>query len=287
MRLRDHIEKLNYYVLAIEKGSISQGARAAKIGQPQMTKVIKQLEEILGTQLIVRSQKGIEMTAEGQRVYDFSKDFLNQTDKFEFTLKSQQTSLKGQISVGTYDSISRYFFPDFIKYLKTLSSDLELSLYTTRSAQIIKKLKKMEIDLAVYVGAITDKNIISKVVYEDHFSFYRSKSLAPQFKDHLILFPQSIEQDTTSILKSFPHHHICENLETVVSLINSGLGVGLIPTKVAYQSVAKGMMVQDEEFSSFKLGLHTISVAINKKNMNETSQTVYDEIFRFLNIWSQ
>ncbi|MCP4912793.1 MAG: LysR family transcriptional regulator [Oligoflexia bacterium] len=286
MRLRDHIEKLNYYVAAIEHGTLRKAAKAIGIGQPQLTKVLNQLEDLLETQLVIRDHKGITTTQEGHKLYTQGKKILSDIDKIEFELHSQFTELNGEITIGTYDSISRYFFPDFIKYMKSLFPALNISLYTDRSSKLIEKLEKGQIDISVFVGDIKSSKIDNEVVYEDYFSFYQKKDLDKDFSKTLIYFPESLgDTSFEAFTKKYSTFHRCENLETVLSLTLSGLGVGLIPMKVAHEHIIQGNLAQIN--SKHRIARHNISIGKHSKDKSQETETLCKEILRFLEVWSQ
>ena len=287
MRLREHLEKLNYYVAVVEAGSMRQASEVVLIGQPQLTKVVMYLEDLLGAQLLIRSRQGVVPTKEGDQLYRFSKQLLDSADQFEFGLKSEGRRLAGVVTIGTYDSISRYFFPGFIKYLKGVAPQLDVSLLTGRSQDLIKKVRRGEVDLSVFVGECQKPNIKSQVVYLDSFGLFHSKGLEAQFLETLIYFPDAVgEAPLPTGAGRFKYFHRCGNLETVVSLVGSGLGVGLLPRRVAQEPMVSGKFVEVHGSQTKGLHQHPISVALNTKTESEVSAFVYDEILRFLGIWS-
>tara|TARA_R110002072_G_scaffold534_6_gene3991 strand:+ start:167970 stop:168836 length:867 start_codon:yes stop_codon:yes gene_type:complete len=287
MRLRDHVEKLNYYTAAVEYGALRKASLAIGIGQPQLTKVIKQLEDLLGSQLIIRSKKGISTTREGEKLYREGKKILEDIDKLEFSLLSSQTDLSGSITIGTYDSISRYFFPDFIKYLNSLHPELRVNLCTGRSKNLMKMLRNGELDLVVYVGESSSKKLKSEVVYEDCFNFYNAGNINNSFLDTLIYFPEALgESSIADIKKGFRSFHKCENLETVVSLSLAGLGVGLLPQKVAREYVLTAKLKENQE-NARRVLAHNISIALPLKVESVETDFIYNELARFLSMWSQ
>lgn len=63
--LKDHLNKIEYFCIVAETGSLRKASEIARIVQPRLTKVIQELEEVLGVSLIVRSARGISLTKEG------------------------------------------------------------------------------------------------------------------------------------------------------------------------------------------------------------------------------
>ncbi|MCO4793537.1 MAG: LysR family transcriptional regulator [Bacteriovoracaceae bacterium] len=287
MKLRDHIEKINYYVAAVEHGALRRASLAIGIGQPQLTKVIKQLEDLLGTQLIIRSRKGISTTQEGEKLYKEGKKILEDIDKLEFSIQATRINLSGNITIGTYDSISRYFFPDFLKYIKSLHPQLRVNLCTGRSKNLVRMLKDQKLDLAVYVGESKSKYMNSKIVYGDCFNFYNAINFESSFLDTLIYFPDALGDTPVDQLKrGFKSFHQCENLETVVSLSVAGLGVGLLPQRVAREYVLAAKLRENQKKAK-KVLEHSISIGLRKNEQSFEVEFIYNELMRFLKIWSE
>ena len=59
--------KIFYYI--VKNGSITKAARELNLSQPAVSQGIKHLEVALGVSLLVRSSKGIRLTAEGEMLY--------------------------------------------------------------------------------------------------------------------------------------------------------------------------------------------------------------------------
>jgi len=275
-----------------EAGSIKKATEKAFIGQPQLTKVIKQLEDVLEVELFIRSSKGVVLTKPGAELYQAARKILKITNESEFSIKSGEQKLKGNIRIGTYDSIARYFFPDFLKYFRAVMPDLNVFLETGRSSDILKKLSSNQIDIAVVVEsekAVSSK-IQTKVIYRDSFGLYQSPSLTPDFNDKLIYFEYG-PNNTKTTMKSFGFDEsvVCDNLETVKSLTEQSIGIGLLPHKVAKEGVLSKRLIpyNHSKIKGNSFDYHDILICYQKNNAAPENQFVFEEIQRFLDLWSK
>lgn len=66
------MKQLQFFVVCADLKSFSKAAEALYTTQPNVSKVIKSLEEELGFELFVRQNRGIEMTGRGRHVYDYA-----------------------------------------------------------------------------------------------------------------------------------------------------------------------------------------------------------------------
>ena len=284
MQLTEHLEKLSQFIIAYEAGSFQKASEMALISQPQLSRTIKFLEELLQTKLFIRSKKGIKATAEGESLYKFAKNLYQETYKFEHFIRSSAKNIKGTIKIGAYDSISRYFFPDFIKYLNSIMPDLDIILNSARSDTCIHSLCDNEVDIAIVVTENFISDLEYKSIYSDEFSLYRSPQLETSFSQTLIAFDQllpNIKKKKTQ--NGFKKLYSCENLETVMSLTLSGIGAGLLPTKVAREYVLTGKL---KIINSIGIHPHKIYAVTHKKTKNKSLDIFYPELIRFINMWS-
>lgn len=290
MNLKDHLNKIEYFCLVAEAGSLKKASAKALVGQPQLTKVIAQLEDCLDTTLFVRSPKGVSLTRQGSLLLKYCKEILRKTDEAEFVIKSDQETIEGEIRVGTYDSISRYFFPEFLKYMKAVAPRLRIYLETDRSWGVVQKIKKQELDLGVVVVPTLPSKKLNKIpIYRDQFGLYRSPTIQDDFKDTLIYFPYPQNETESAIRRfRFMNQIKCANLETVRSMAEQGVGVGLLPHLVAKESLLGKRLspYRHPKIKGLSFDEHEISLVYGGQGADNTTLFIVEEIKRFLETWT-
>lgn len=292
MRLKEQLNKLNYFCAIVEAGSIKNASKLVFVGQPQLTKTLKQLEDTLDCSLMVRSSRGITLTKSGSQLYSYAKNVLERTDEIEFLIQSGlDHKIEGKIRIGTYDSISRYFFPQFLKYLRAVAPDLQVYLETGRSRAMISKLEAGGLDTVVIVDqGVVIEGVQSERIYTDSFGLYSSPNLDTDFYDSLIYFSFPINETERSMEKfGFVQSILCDNLETVRSMTEQAVGVGLLPHRVARESVLskKLTLFHHPKIKKNNFDQHDIIMCYKKLANNEGRDFVVGEIRRFLDVWSR
>lgn len=66
------LKHLQHFVVCAELCSFSKVADQLYMTQPNVSKVIKSLEEELGFELFVRQKRGIQLTEKGTRIYEYA-----------------------------------------------------------------------------------------------------------------------------------------------------------------------------------------------------------------------
>jgi DNA-binding transcriptional LysR family regulator len=72
---------MEVFVRVVETGSFSAGARLLHLGQPAVSKIVAQLEERLGVQLLLRSTQGLTPTEVGQNFYERARRAIEEVRK--------------------------------------------------------------------------------------------------------------------------------------------------------------------------------------------------------------
>ena len=66
------LKQLQYFVVSVDMGSFQNAAKMLYTTQPHVSKTVKALEEELHLKLLNREARGVKMTAEGKKVYDYA-----------------------------------------------------------------------------------------------------------------------------------------------------------------------------------------------------------------------
>ena len=66
----DQMAAMQAFVLVVDTGSFSAGARRLNVGQPAVSKLVAQLEDRLGVKLLVRTTRGLTATEAGLNYYE-------------------------------------------------------------------------------------------------------------------------------------------------------------------------------------------------------------------------
>lgn len=183
------------FVIAVERhGSISKAAKELFVAQPNLSKVIRNLEEEFGIVIFERTPKGVIPTSEGQGFIQKAKtvmrDVASLKCEFEDTAINQE---KLKISVPR----ASYIAYAFTKYINKIppESQLSLSFVECNSTMAINNILLSKYGLGI---------IRYEVTYEDYFlMFLRLKGLqyetVLEFEYQLLLSADSPLADRPSV----------------------------------------------------------------------------------------
>jgi DNA-binding transcriptional LysR family regulator len=295
MSLSDHLEKLKNLVAVAKYQSINEAGKRIGLSQPSLSTSLRLLEEDLGCKLFTRTGKGVIPTEDGKVLIEFANRLLAMSSQVEAQLRHTKRDLDIHLRIGTHESISVYFFPDFLRYLNSAFPKLQLSLKTGRSRTTLDWLKSGDIDVAISVEPPTGRKILSSTLFHDHFNFYMMPNIQNWQSLPLILMPDALEMTGKNLsaqiadyMKKYDRLLECENHETVRALSEEGLGIGLLPDQVAKNSVTRNRLVRvNSKVLPSNIARHSIAYSFLSHRKDDISlQSFLKELSRFSQSWA-
>lgn len=289
----DHLEKLKHFNGLDGSTSLRQASLKLHMTQGALSKSIKALEDAIGAKLLIRSTSGFSLTKEGKLLMEFSKDMITKCLQIQSQIRGQEKSNKKQIiRIGVYDSIAVYFLPKLLTFLDQIHSTIEVSTYIGTSKELEVKILNNEIDIAIGVNLSeslkqNDKNKITVYnLFEDQFSFYiHPKKEEDSLNLPLIWFPEARDlKDKTCrdhLVKYVKNKKTfdCLNMETVKELCLTGIGIGVLPTRVASVYTRDRRLINISPKGVQKtFGNHEIRLIICKENVFNNQIRLIEDI---------
>ncbi|MGB2578632.1 DNA-binding transcriptional LysR family regulator [Elusimicrobium simillimum] len=137
------------YIIEVEKTrSISKAAENLYMGQPNLSRAIKELEKILGITLFKRTSKGISPTPQGEEFLQYAKKIISQVDEVK-ALYSKGKSDKQQFSISV--PRASYIADAFTQFAKTIDTTKPAEIFykETNSMRAISNILQADYKLAI------------------------------------------------------------------------------------------------------------------------------------------
>ncbi|MDO4465722.1 MAG: LysR family transcriptional regulator [Bacillota bacterium] len=194
------LTQLKYAVVISQSASMNEAARKLFISQPSLSLSIKELEEEVGMEIFIRSNRGISLTQEGEEFIGYAKQMVEQYDLMEsrFILK-KEAKKKFCVSMQHYS----FAVSAFVETVKKFGMDeFEFAIRETRTAEVIEDVKNFRSEIGIlYLNAFNQESL-KKLLYKDGLEFqellqcyvyvYMAKSHPLAHKETLTL--QDLEQ---------------------------------------------------------------------------------------------
>lgn len=102
----DKLRAIQYFVAAVEAGSLAGGARRLDVSVPAVQKLIGALERTLGTALLERNAQGVRPTVAGTEYMDCCRPLLAELDATEDAIKLAATRPRGTLAVALHEQLA-------------------------------------------------------------------------------------------------------------------------------------------------------------------------------------
>lgn len=135
-----------------EERNITKAAARLFTSQPALTYRLKNLEEELGTQIVSRVPSGVVFTPQGEYLLAYATEMVVKLDKVKEYIKNMENKVQGSLRMGSSAVFAHYALPRMLKGFMELYPEVEFSLKTGLSYQVLRMLEKQEIVLAVVRG---------------------------------------------------------------------------------------------------------------------------------------
>lgn len=230
--------------------SITLAASHLCLTQPTVTKYIQNLESALGCQLFVRSQKGVAMTEEGQRLFRQISHPCQQMGQAQEIIREYTTNQNGKVTISATELTMRYFLLPFLERFQQRFPNVRLQIHAHSFSNMASSLHDETADFALSITPLenfSDFEITPVSDFQDiliagsRYSYLEDKLLS---MEEILSFPIiSMEPGTASRRfwdALFDEHgfELSPNIELnsndlIAPAAVHNLGIGLVPYKFA------------------------------------------------------
>ena len=245
--------QLRYFVAVAERLHFGRAAEALHISQPPLSRAIRALEERLGVRLLARTRRRVELTAEGSRLLDEARRLIGQLERSVLELRGMAAGEQGRLRVGFVSLADYGVLPDLLRRYKSARPGIALALREMLSPEQAIALAAGELDFGLLLPPVAGEAALEHLVVQRERFVAALPSRHPLARgtgrlamselagEPLVMIPRDIAPrlyDTVRGLAArggFPLNVAQEaiQMQTVVSLVSSGLGVSSVPESVA------------------------------------------------------
>lgn len=136
----------DFYISAKEK-SFSEASRIHNISSSSLSRSVSKLEEILRLKLLKTTNKGFELTLDGERLYNKLDSFFNNIEIF--TAENLSNNLEVVLTIGTTRNIADFVLPKYLNKFTKIFPNVKLKIYTDSASNLNDYLINHKIDVLI------------------------------------------------------------------------------------------------------------------------------------------
>lgn len=248
---------LRYLVTIASCGSLSAAAKQLKVSQPALTQAIRQLERELGSTLLLRERSGVTLTVTGEELQRCAAEVLETLARAQRRIQSLEQDTVGSFTVGCHESLGAYFLPEFMASFLEAAPGIELSLWNGTSAAVQQAVLARRVHFGLVVNPHPHPDLVVVDLFHDAVDvLVRAPAPAPETEAETrtplswaeaterlrrgpLIYAERVGQCAELVNRLAAQHLLptrtipCGDLELVKSLLLAGVGVALLPRRVA------------------------------------------------------
>ena len=145
---------LQYFLAVAREQNISAAAQSLHLTQPTLSRQLKELEEELGKQLMVRGNRKITLTEEGMLLRKRAEEILELVDRTEKEVMRSNDAVSGDIYIGTGETDGVRQLARTAKQLQEGCPGIRFHIVSGDAVDVCERLDKGLLDFGVLLGDI-------------------------------------------------------------------------------------------------------------------------------------
>jgi len=246
----------------VENGSLSAAARKLRIAQPSLSQLVKNLEDAMGVELLVRNARGVSATAAGQRLYEYAGRIDLLLKEAEEDVVNVGSNPSGRVVFGMPPTISLTLSIPMAETIRLQVPNIHFCATEAMSGHIREWVLSGEVDLAIlYDVSGLGECSVEKLLTEDLWFYaayddwpFKTKPGKPvTFKSVMntgLVLPSRRHGLRTFIDSVAKSQHLdpsvsieMDSLSQIKSLVSRGSGYTILSPSAVHDLVETNMIV--------------------------------------------
>lgn len=236
--------RIFYYVA--KYGNVTQAARVLLNNQPNLTRAVKTLESELGCPLFIRSNRGMKLTPEGERLLRHIRIAIENIEAGEAEIIESRNLERGSVFVAASEVALHCVLLPVLKKYRSLYPGIKLKISNHSTPQAIDAIKNGFADIAVVTtptlpSAMLDEITVRKfrevAVCSSAFSELWGRKVS---FEELLSYPLISLGTQTKSYEFYSEFFAGEGLryqpeteaataDQIVPMVKADLGIGFVP----------------------------------------------------------
>ena len=253
-------KQLQYFSTLAEIEHFGRAAEASFVSQSAFSNAIKDLETLLGVQLVDRTNRQVTITAVGREIATQARLALRDIEELVEMAAGDKQPLTGELRLGVIPTIAPFLLPRLLPKLRRQYPRLKLLLIEDQSQRIYERLMAGELDMLLLALPWEMRGVETVNLFKDPFCLasrkgtdrvdpanYRFNRLDSDsvllledghcLRDHALA---ACKIRNTQKIQRFA----ASSLLTLVEMVDADLGITFLPEMAKGSSLLKNTQVQ-------------------------------------------
>ena len=156
-----NFHQLRVFHLVATLKSFSRAAEEMEISQPAVSIQVRELEKRMGTTLIHRLRRGLQLTDTGQAVFSYTQRIFSLAEEMEIAVQDIQGLRSGRLTIGSSTTPGEFILPHAIGQFRKRYPAVEVSLSISNTRSVIEMILTRELDLGMAGAPVSIEGLAS------------------------------------------------------------------------------------------------------------------------------
>ncbi|WP_301102601.1 hydrogen peroxide-inducible genes activator [Propionivibrio sp.] len=239
------LKQLQYLVALSQQLNFTRAAESCFVTQSTLSAGLKELEGVLGRQLVERDRQSVLMTHTGLEVASRARAIIAAAQDLVGLAAQTLQPMSGQLRLGVIPTIAPFLLPQSLPLLRAHYPELRLALREDLTANLLLRLEDGQLDFALIALPYATGTLLVEALFDDELWIVgrqddpavKAKTVKPTpvLTDRLLLLEEGhCLRDHALYACGKPIRRTSIGIEatsllTLVQMVESGFGVGLVP----------------------------------------------------------
>ena len=260
--MEQNLSQYKIFYEVAKAGNISKAAKELYISQPAISKAISKLEDSLGLSLFTRSSRGVQLTSEGEILFEHTREAFDALDRGEQELKRIQEFDIGHLRIGVSNTLCKYILLPYLKTFIDQYPHMKVTIESQATAQTLARLEQQKIDL----GLVAEPSVRRDLAFIPVMDIQDTFVTTPNYLENLYLREGQdtslFETGNIMLLDSsnMTRHHVDEymaennifphqilevtTMDLLIEFAKIGLGIACVIKELVQKELDSGMLVE-------------------------------------------
>lgn len=162
------LQQLRYAITIADCGSMNEAAKQLFISQPSLSETIRELENEIGIDIFLRSNRGIIITPEGEEFLGYARQVTEQFGLLQTKYIEKKTKEKFSVSTQHYT----FAVKAFVETVKKVGMEqYEFAVHETMTADVIENVKNFKSEIGILYQNDFNEKVLTKMIKENGLEF--------------------------------------------------------------------------------------------------------------------
>ena len=260
--MEQNLSQYKIFYEVAKAGNISRAAKELYISQPAISKSISKLEDSLGLSLFTRSSRGVQLTCEGEVLFEHVREAFEALDRGEQELKRIQEFDIGHLRIGVSNTLCKYILLPYLKTFVDQYPHMRVTIESQATAQTLARLEQQKIDLGLVAEPSLKKELsfIPVMDIQDIFvatHAYLENLYLREGRDTSLFETGNIMLlDTSNMTRRYVDEYMAQNniyprqilevttMDLLIEFAKIGLGIGCVIKELVQKELESGVLTE-------------------------------------------